>query len=869
MRLHSITLRNYRGITDRTITFDDGITVVEGPNEVGKSSVPEAMMLLRTYKDSSTAQRIRAISPVHADVAPEAQMELSTGPYRLRYAKRWLKQPRTELEILAPHHEQHTGLQAHERFEQILAETIDVGLLDALEVPQGESMAQAPLAQLTALQKALGDDPDSGGNDELATLIDAEYGRWFTAKNGHPRGEYAKAQEAVPALEQDVQRLRARSVEMESLTSQHEVLTQRIEQMAHSLTEAEQEASRWRAEAKRLGTLKDAVDSSTRVAEQARDMDQRAQERLQDRDHAIAQVTRERAACDEAARQVLEATGLANAARGRASAAEAECALAQERLQQRADALRAATTALEHARSAAELATLSAQVAQAQRADGARREALAALEAEPITEAAEHHLVELHAALREARAAYEAAATVVSVEALGAQPVLVDGAPIPGGGATPYPVLDAMQVRVEGVVAVTVSPGLAPGELRHRYEEAERRFDDALAEAGVASLEDARAGADRRRLAKAAHRDAETALTHALAGGSLAQLKDRLATLAAKLAPKELPDAAHEPADVERILADLEALTESRDDAAQVAARAHEESERLRREAQDAGMRLAIATARLEQLQDQAADTARRLEDARERLSDDALAAQREDSRERLKLALAALERDNRALAAADPQETEAWLDNAEGNLESASRALTEERERLIQTEALLERLAAEGIFDELTDALARLRDAQDRLERLERRASAAALLRRTIQRQREQVQARYVAPFEARITALGRIIFGEGFAVEITPDLHIASRTLDGRTVSFTQLSGGAQEQLALLARLACAQLVDPLDGAPLILDDTLGFSDPMRLKSMGLALQQVGRNAQIILLTCQPDRYRHVGDARRVSLY
>ncbi|WQD12487.1 MAG: AAA family ATPase [Lawsonella clevelandensis] len=55
MRLHSITLKDYRGITERHVDFDDhGITVIAGPNQSGKSSVIEAINLVLTEKATST-----------------------------------------------------------------------------------------------------------------------------------------------------------------------------------------------------------------------------------------------------------------------------------------------------------------------------------------------------------------------------------------------------------------------------------------------------------------------------------------------------------------------------------------------------------------------------------------------------------------------------------------------------------------------------------------------------------------------------------------------------------------------------------------------------------------------------------------------
>ncbi len=54
----------------------------------------------------------------------------------------------------------------------------------------------------------------------------------------------------------------------------------------------------------------------------------------------------------------------------------------------------------------------------------------------------------------------------------------------------------------------------------------------------------------------------------------------------------------------------------------------------------------------------------------------------------------------------------------------------------------------------------------------------------------------------------------------------------------------------------------------ASLILDDALGYTDPERLKLMGAVLAKAGRECQIIILTCVPDRYSNVGEATVVRL-
>jgi uncharacterized protein YhaN len=55
---------------------------------------------------------------------------------------------------------------------------------------------------------------------------------------------------------------------------------------------------------------------------------------------------------------------------------------------------------------------------------------------------------------------------------------------------------------------------------------------------------------------------------------------------------------------------------------------------------------------------------------------------------------------------------------------------------------------------------------------------------------------------------------------------------------------------------------------GVPVIIDDALGYSDPDRLKKLGVAFSVAGKDCQVIVMTCEPDRYRGVGGAKVVSL-
>src|SRR3954454_17140641 len=142
MKLHRLVLTNYRGIAHRQIDFpDQGVVVVCGANEIGKSSMIEALDLLLESKDRSTKKDVKQVKPTNADVGSEVSAEISSGPYRFVYRKRFHRQALTELTVLAPRREQLTGDEAHDRVLVILDETVDMELWRAQRIMQSASIA--------------------------------------------------------------------------------------------------------------------------------------------------------------------------------------------------------------------------------------------------------------------------------------------------------------------------------------------------------------------------------------------------------------------------------------------------------------------------------------------------------------------------------------------------------------------------------------------------------------------------------------------------------------------------------------------------------------------------------------------------------
>lgn len=220
------------------------------------------------------------------------------------------------------------------------------------------------------------------------------------------------------------------------------------------------------------------------------------------------------------------------------------------------------------------------------------------------------------------------------------------------------------------------------------------------------------------------------------------------------------------------------------------------------------------------------------------------------------------------ALAATTPDVVDAELATATADSARIGTRRLELDDQLRDVAAQLKVYGTQGRQSQLDVAEVALRHAESEYAAVGRRARAAELLRSVMGRHRDQARQRYVAPFRTEVERLGRIVFGDTFAVEVDSDLRICSRTVAGTTVPYDSLSGGAKEQLGIVARLAGAALVAKEDTVPVIIDDALGFTDAGRLARMGEVFDAVGGDGQVIVLTCSPERYASVEDATRIEL-
>ena len=875
MRILRIQIKNYRGVENREVRpSPTGITVIQGPNEIGKSSLLEAVHILFDHLDSSTKKEVLSLKPVHKDVGAEIEADIESGPYAFTYFKKFHKRPETSLKISRPSPESLTGREAHERVEGILSETMDLDLWRALGISQGAAIGQADLegksSLIAALDRAAGGSQGSAAEETLFGKVSEEHALYYSDKGGEKK-LLTNALQAVDTSQQKVQELEAgiqaveRDVEVSRTTAKEiaTLIASEVEQGEHSkqLEERLRAVRALQSEAERQIAL---FGQANAKLENAR-KDLKARERLR---QEVEQAHFQRKALldgIEASTPDLKSAMLAHEqavhllaeARAAHDHAEATANLQQGDHTWRRDQL--------------DLEQLRERQARIRRAVSEAKDAQAFLDATRITDALLKKIKDGHVAFKVAKGQFEAGSPTLKVEALTDVTLRIDGKSLKlkVGEISEQAVTGKLRILVPDELRIDVAPGVGAGDLVELFQKASAEIKALLEKAGVDDLDEAERANARRLQAKHTCENRDGIVREALRDLTLEIMDRKIAGLAEQVSRYEKARPGEPPP--AKTLEKAEAASKQ---AGEVLANTQLILRRAQKAEETTGKRLGdlqtgVAGSEGKREVMDATLTAREavLAEARTRVGDEDLTRIQAELDGKVGLLDEQMSTIQRNLSAEDPEKVQNLAENAKAVLAKTGKRLKDCQDLQIVANTRLEQQGERGLWERLHEAKGALERAEMENTRLRVLASAARLLYEILSGERDRSRARYIAPLQERIQRLGRYVFGVDFQVELDENLAIASRTASGRTVPFKDLSVGAKEQLDLIARLACALLVSQ-EGGPLLLDDALGSTDKMRLEAMGAVLAVAGRETQVIILTCMPERYQHVGGATVLSL-
>ncbi len=435
------------------------------------------------------------------------------------------------------------------------------------------------------------------------------------------------------------------------------------------------------------------------------------------------------------------------------------------------------------------------------------------------------------------------------------------------GEAWEQPVTGPLVLDVPEVLTLQVTPGATLADRQDECKAAADGLETVCRRLGVKDLSEAQDQHRRRRALSQAVESADAEIRVLEDGKQLSDLREAQARHAAALQEMEtlnlsMPDSLDE---AEAALRAARAAAATADSRREELSAERELADRAARQAaqeeQDLNTRLQVAVEAFSR-------AGQFLQEQRAQLADERLA-------ENLRVATAAhaeaeeaLKGGETRLTASSPDTARLELQNARAALERAKSDRDALRDELNRARGRLASLRDQGLQEKRDAAQAKYQHAQRQFESTVRRANAVRRLHKTLSAHRDAAKRKYLAPFQQRVEGLVRLVQGADVQLTLNDDLSVQARTIDDITIPFESLSGGAREQIGLACRLAAAMLVADRGGVPVLLDDTLGYSDPDRLPKLGAMIDHAGRHVQIVIFTCQPTRFADVGTATTVYL-
>ena len=885
MILHRLTVANWRSLLTAVDvgTFSDRINVIHAPNGTGKSSLFEALRRALFDAHHVSGEEIEAVRPWGRPLAPKVQVEFTQSGVRYRVEKTFLDGAAADLfrfedgkfqplansrnadtklrEIIAAADAPGRGLSKHEHW----------GLSEVLWAPQGSLRLDSLSGSVTQnLRAALGVQLTGEGGSKLEELLEERYQTFFT-KGGKPR----TGKQAAPILAMGSELAAAVTERQERLGQQ-----QRFEETSRAVEDARQKRTQARREA---DALRESVGQTRQQAEtyqllqgelsQKQLTEQAARERFDAIGQSLGLIGKARQEIEllqtaiqsgqtlvtELAAESKLSADAAVAARGRRDAIRSQRPSLDARAAEVEDARAFVDDRKAHQ-------TLEARVGKLKQFDSdltqqkAQRASLVAADDKTIKDVrkclAAHDVAE--AALR----ASLIHLTVQPKNKTVIQRQLPDESQtVVAGDKATFSGSPEIRIEIEGFGTIHASGPEGDAETHQK----------ALQEAGkkLAKLTQPYGTQDPDRLqllrgqADALDRkieQLEEKITELLDDESADDLNGQLAEFKARLQERlsRFPAWKEQPPLVGDLKSALEkelkafvlAIETAEDDfdKAQAAAQAVEKRHGTAGgELKNARLNLEAAQGRLTALtRDGQSDDARSQARSEALMAWDAAKAKAKECETRL------------GEIPGDPQKTLQKLERQLKGLEDAEATARDEEK---QAEGRLQTLAAEGAYSKLVACDEQLADLQSRIRREKLRMEATRLLYDTVTACKAAMVAAVAAPVERTAThMLGRIAGPRLGSVRLTENFVLAGvrPELADEPVDLSNLSGGEQEQIFLIIRLALGQVLAKVERQLVVLDDVLNATDTGRLARVLTLLEECADRLQIVILTCHPERYR-----------
>ncbi|HEX9965505.1 MAG TPA: AAA family ATPase [Allosphingosinicella sp.] len=871
--IRSIRIDNFRKFRE-PLTIDglkEGLNIIIEPNEAGKSTLLEALRGAFFVRHGTRNQLAQSYAPHGESVAPRIDVEFDVGDEAWSLSKQFLRSP--SVEVRGPRgrssgDEAVTVLQELLGFGRDTSRSGDVaawGALGLLWVAQAEALSVTAPGQivrdtvLSALEAEVGTIMGGATFDRVRARVDEQFSNYWTNTGRDGTRLQAQAQARLDAAKAAAEDAKRRLDGLEQTFSDLEAARTRLRALDREMADSADADAR-AGLLKNLETARAAAQIlATRTAEQAS-----AATRLRSLEDLLDRM-------EKAASAITDSQGaLVQAQKNRADLSEElkEAKSNEEEAREEVKSARAVRQAAQDALRAGQALAAQQRRCKAVNAGKERHEKLKELESSyaaarelsgrAISAEAIEELEALGLEVTSAKVAVSIGAT--RIEAVGpCNGITINGEVLEPGERSITGETRIQLASAELIIRPPASASSAASELASALDAQKR----ALAAVGVPDLAAARARNDAAKAASSEMKALETqisAITPAddeieLAAGA-AELKLFIAELQ-EVVVEERP-AAPDQTGLAKALEDAESKFAKAEGVLQSAAERWQAAA-----AKDAPLANVEACAQRDVENAQA-----QLEALKQHPDFDNLEYGLTQARKDAAGAAVALAEAQRDAAAHDETAITRKMQVIDARAKSASDAKRTLETDIARLQATIDTEGGKGLADQAAEAKEELEAAAAALKRTMEEAETLKMLRSILDEARVETSQSFLGPVARRAKRhIARLL--PGCDLRFSENLSLDHVIRAGVSEGCDNLSKGTQEQLAVLTRLAFADvLLEQGRPVSLILDDPLVYSDDGRLDLMTEILSEAAERMQVILLTCRERAFRHLdGNKIRIS--
>ena len=196
-----------------------------------------------------------------------------------------------------------------------------------------------------------------------------------------------------------------------------------------------------------------------------------------------------------------------------------------------------------------------------------------------------------------------------------------------------------------------------------------------------------------------------------------------------------------------------------------------------------------------------------------------------------------------------------------EESKENNTKKLNGKKIREAEVKRDLAAISEKGLEEELGNLTQQKVHFEKQLSSLESHVAALQLLESSLLDAQKSLQEQFLKPVSNELGPLLKIVFPNA-EVSLGGNFNAEEFRRLERVDTIDTLSGGTREQIAVLTRLAFAQLMAKRGREmPVILDDALVWCDDKRLEDVFRAIRSAARDIQCIVLTCHEKGFSTLG--------